>query len=92
MLTGPGIAPGSRFSNLASNVDLAPTMLAIAGLEPPPTMDGRSFLPLVVGEPPAPAGASEVLRGLPGSVAATLARHPPAQVKHPERCITIYTP
>lgn len=30
------------------NIDLAPTFLAIGGVVPPPHMDGRSFLPLIL--------------------------------------------
>ncbi len=47
----PGrIRPGSRDTeHFISGIDLMPTLLDIAGLEPPPDMDGRSFLPLLSG-------------------------------------------
>ncbi|HRP06533.1 MAG TPA: sulfatase-like hydrolase/transferase, partial [Opitutaceae bacterium] len=35
---------------LIGGVDLAPTLLEIAGVRPPAEMDGRSFLPLLLGE------------------------------------------
>lgn len=47
---GGGIAPGTRFSPLISNVDILPTMLEAAGALPPATCQGRSFLPLLRGE------------------------------------------
>eukprot|EP00040_Diaphanoeca_grandis_P039932 m.260648 g.260648 ORF g.260648 m.260648 type:complete len:521 (-) comp40388_c0_seq1:488-2050(-) len=43
---GPGIKAGSTWSQLASNVDIAPTILDIAGIANP-GLDGRSFLPLI---------------------------------------------
>jgi len=67
---GPGISRGSRWSKPATNVDLAPTFLAIAGVQQPEDMDGRSFLPFVVA-PPAHAGGSELAawsQGLPRTV------------------------
>ena len=45
-------ARGRRLSPLALNIDLAPTMLALAGLTPPPSMQGRSLVPLLRGESP----------------------------------------
>jgi N-acetylglucosamine-6-sulfatase len=48
LLRGPGIAPGSTFDFPATNVDLAPTILGMAGLEAPEGIDGKSFLPLLV--------------------------------------------
>ncbi len=43
--------PGSTDDRLLHGIDLAPTMLAIAGLEKPPKMQGQSFL----GDPCEPA-------------------------------------
>lgn len=44
----PGqVAPGSRCDRLVSTIDIAPTLLEIAGIaDPGPTFAGRSFLPL----------------------------------------------
>ena len=42
-----GHAGGERRDALLLNVDLAPTLLALAGLEAPAWMQGRSFLPLL---------------------------------------------
>jgi N-sulfoglucosamine sulfohydrolase len=47
----PGvIKPGGESSTLLSNEDIAPTILAAAGLPPGPKMSGRSFLGLLRGE------------------------------------------
>ncbi|MEZ5965365.1 MAG: sulfatase [Planctomycetota bacterium] len=49
----PGcVAPGSACSDLVSNVDLAPTLLAACGAAVPPQMQGESLLPLLRGRPP----------------------------------------
>ncbi len=49
-LCGPGFDGGGRVQNLASLVDLPPTLLDAAGLEVPAEMQGRSVLPLLRGE------------------------------------------
>jgi len=46
----PGlICPGSKIEQMVLNVDIAPSLLAIAEVEQPatPRMDGQSFLPLL---------------------------------------------
>ena len=43
------IEPGAVYDELLSNVDLLPTLLALAGAETPQDLDGRSFLPLIAG-------------------------------------------
>lgn len=46
----PGlIAPGSKVEEMVLNVDVAPTLLDLAGVKPTERMDGRSFLPLLSG-------------------------------------------
>jgi len=48
----PGlIEPGACVTNMVQNIDIAPTLLDAAGLQPPAAakMDGRSFLPLLRG-------------------------------------------
>jgi len=44
---GPGIPPASTWQEPATQVDLAPTFLDIAGLAKDPVMDGHSLLPLL---------------------------------------------
>jgi N-acetylglucosamine-6-sulfatase len=49
----PGlIAPGTKITQMVQNIDIAPTLLGAAGVQPPETakMDGQSFLPLLRGE------------------------------------------
>jgi N-acetylglucosamine-6-sulfatase len=53
----PGlIAPGSAADALVRNIDVAPTILELAGVERRPEMDGRSFLPALRGQPLAAGG------------------------------------
>tara|TARA_Y100000588_G_scaffold173122_1_gene186974 strand:+ start:1904 stop:3412 length:1509 start_codon:yes stop_codon:yes gene_type:complete len=46
------IKPGSVNNDLCINVDLAPTLLELAGLKPPADMQGRSMVPLLNGKSP----------------------------------------
>jgi arylsulfatase A-like enzyme len=50
VVKGPGIAAGSTFALPASNVDVGPTLLGLAGVDgyAHETMDGRSVVPLLV--------------------------------------------
>jgi arylsulfatase A-like enzyme len=44
---------GRRLDQLVLNIDLAPTLLDLAGAEIPPGTDGQSLRPLLAGESPA---------------------------------------
>lgn len=48
-LSGPGFDQGGRLKQLVSLVDMPPTLLDAAGIAVPPSMQGRSILPLVRG-------------------------------------------
>ena len=51
MVRWPGVVkPGGVTRALVSGEDFAPTMLAAAGVKPPPAMSGVSYLPLLRGE------------------------------------------
>ncbi len=43
------IAPGTTVTELCANIDIAPTLLELTGVEVPQTMQGQSFLPLLEG-------------------------------------------
>ncbi|WP_246064676.1 sulfatase-like hydrolase/transferase, partial [Nonomuraea longispora] len=70
-LRGPGFDGGGAISRPVSTLDLPPTLLEAAGLPVPASMQGRSFLPLVL-DPRAPwpeeaffqVSESEVGRGI----------------------------
>ena len=70
---GPGIPAGHSWAEPATQVDLAPTWLGMAGLAKPSTYDGKSLLPLLVPTaglaPGAPAGSGPAL---PSATAAHL--------------------
>lgn len=49
IIRAPGLVPdpGAVRRQMALNIDLAPTLLALAGVRVPPEMDGRSLVPLL---------------------------------------------
>jgi N-acetylglucosamine-6-sulfatase len=47
LIRGPGIEPGLTIDRLTSNIDFAPTFAALAGIQPPAFVDGRSLIPLL---------------------------------------------
>ncbi len=47
----PRIPQGGRSEKMALNLDLAPTMLDLAGIPPPPEMQGKSLMPIAEGKP-----------------------------------------
>jgi N-acetylglucosamine-6-sulfatase len=49
----PGIIPaGQSISAIVANIDVAPTLLQVAGVSVPDQMDGRSFAPFLKGRQP----------------------------------------
>eukprot|EP01043_Picozoa_sp_COSAG02_P020749 COSAG02_NODE_1030_length_15077_cov_36.210119_13_plen_580_part_00 len=57
-ISGPGIASGQTPDVMAVNIDIAPTLLDLAGIRKPNQMDGRSLLPLITGSPASKAKAA----------------------------------
>ena len=53
VVVGPGIRPGMRIDALAENIDLAPTFEELAGHASSPAVEGRSLVPLLMGQEPA---------------------------------------
>jgi N-acetylglucosamine-6-sulfatase len=45
LIRGPGIKPGTSTGQLAGNIDIAPTILELAGVEPDKSVDGTSLVP-----------------------------------------------
>jgi N-acetylglucosamine-6-sulfatase len=45
LMRGPGIKPGTETGELAANIDIAPTILELAGVEADKSIDGRSLFP-----------------------------------------------
>ncbi len=56
ILRAPGVAAGRVVDHAAQTIDLAPTLLELAGVPAPPAMEGRSLLPALRGERPAARG------------------------------------
>ena len=58
ILRWPGSLPaGHRVAPMVRSIDLAPTLMELAGLPRVPGLDGESLMPLVRGEGPGPASA-----------------------------------
>ena len=47
LIRGPGIRPGSESDELVANIDVAPTILELAGAEATKSVDGRSMVPFL---------------------------------------------
>jgi N-acetylglucosamine-6-sulfatase len=47
LIRGPGIKPGGSTGELAANIDIAPTVLELAGVKADKSIDGRSLVPFI---------------------------------------------
>ncbi|MBX3233140.1 MAG: sulfatase [Labilithrix sp.] len=54
IVVDPRVKTGRRETRIVRDVDLAPSLYELAGVEPPSDLDGRSFAPALRGEPIAP--------------------------------------
>jgi N-acetylglucosamine-6-sulfatase len=52
VVRGPGVPAGASFDRLVANIDIAPTVLDLAGAGVPSWMDGRSLRPFLDGSAP----------------------------------------
>jgi N-acetylglucosamine-6-sulfatase len=52
LVRGPGVPAGKTLSHMTVNIDLAPTFAQLAGRSIPPSVDGRSLVPLLASSPP----------------------------------------
>ena len=55
LLRGPSVPSGLKLQHLAGNIDIAPTIAELAGLQVPEDVDGRSLAPLLHADRPAPS-------------------------------------
>lgn len=77
IIHGPGIKAGTRFDLPASNVDVGPTILGLAGIDAyalSPAMDGRSIAPLII-DANDPAVMPSTVRHLRGVEASAWRQH-----------------
>jgi arylsulfatase A-like enzyme len=49
IMRGPGFAGGIAHDELVSQIDIFPTICEVAGIDPPPWLEGRSLVALVAG-------------------------------------------
>ena len=49
IISAPDGKPGQRYDGIVEAVDIAPTLLALAGIQPPPSLQGRSRADCVFG-------------------------------------------
>jgi arylsulfatase A-like enzyme len=49
IVRGPNVGAGKTIDQITGNIDLAPTMASMAGVTPGDFVDGRSFLPALLG-------------------------------------------
>ncbi|MCW5851428.1 MAG: sulfatase [Anaerolineae bacterium] len=52
IVRGPGVAARRTIQAFTANVDYAPTFAALAGVQPPAFVDGRSLVPLLLDQSP----------------------------------------
>jgi N-acetylglucosamine-6-sulfatase len=66
VVRGPGVPAGESFDRLVANIDIAPTVLDLAGVGAPSWMDGRSFRPFLDGTTPESWRTSLLIENMEG--------------------------
>jgi N-acetylglucosamine-6-sulfatase len=66
VVRGPGVPAGESFDQLVANIDIAPTVLDLAGVEVPSWMDGRSLRPFFDGTAPGSWRMSLLMENMEG--------------------------
>jgi N-acetylglucosamine-6-sulfatase len=67
VVRGPGVPAGASFDRLVANIDIAPTVLDLAGVGVPSWMDGRSLRPFFDGTAPASWRTSLLIETMGGA-------------------------
>jgi N-acetylglucosamine-6-sulfatase len=67
VVRGPGVPAGASFDRLVANIDIAPTMLDLAGVRVPSWMDGRSLRPFFDGTAPGSWRTSLLIENMEGA-------------------------
>ncbi len=64
VVRGPGVPAGASRDELVANIDLAPTIADLGGVEAPAYADGRSLKPLLKKEPPSGWRSALLIEGI----------------------------
>ena len=86
VMRGPGVPAGATLPQVTGNIDLAPTILDVADVEPRLVMDGRSLLPLAAD--PALSDGRDMLLENDRSLAVRTSRFMYAE--HPDGEVELY--
>src|SRR5690606_3089458 len=72
LVRGPGFPTGATAPQLTANIDLAPTILDLAGVEGSLVADGQSLLPLAADPSPPPDDRAVYLQNGPQQEGASI--------------------
>jgi N-acetylglucosamine-6-sulfatase len=90
VVRGPGVPAGASFEELAANIDIAPTVLDLAGVTVPSRMDGRSLRPFFDGSAPDLWRTSLLIENMEGT-GEREPRPPYSGVRHRDEVYVEYT-
>ena len=86
VVRGPGVPAGTSFDRLVANIDIAPTVLDLAGVRVPSWMDGRSLRPFFDGTAPGSWRTSLLIENMGGAGG----RPPYSGVRHQDEVYVEY--